>query len=234
MESHTQRIQRLVRAAPRPKPVRKALEVHLINLIENGHHGLLNDFVRQRRDAQRALPPVGLRYIDSSRGLCPVRTTVNPAVQIGKPTLQPGLILFPSHAIHPGRSLPLQRVKAVPEQIHAQMVEQSRETVPSPFPSRLTHTAQSLGHPFPALCRASVGRSDVLLGPRPSLPYLRRGLSLVVRQVHRYYGAVRLLCNVPVRCTAICLFGPVWIPKTPSGLKMQVSAPFVRSSSFPR
>jgi hypothetical protein len=132
-------------------------------LIEyaHGHHGLLNDFVRQRRDAQRALPPVGLRYIHSSRGLCPVRTTVNPAVQIGKPTLQPGLILFPSHAIHPGRSLPLQRVKAVPEQIHAQMVEQSSESVPSPFPSRLTHTAQSLGHPFPALCRASVGRSDV-------------------------------------------------------------------------
>src|SRR5580704_3910374 len=185
MESHTQRIQRLVWAAPRPEPVRKALEVHLINLIENGHHRLLNDFVRQRRDAQRALPPVGLRYMHSSRGLCPVRTTVNPAVQIGKPTLQPGLILFPSHAIHPGRSLPLQRVKAVPEQIHAQMVEQSSESVPSPFPSRLTHTAQSLGHPFPALCRASVGRSDVLLGPRPSLPYLRRGLSLVVRQVHR-------------------------------------------------
>ena len=66
MESHTQRIQRLVRAAPRPEPVRKALEVHLINLIENGHHGLLDDFVLQRRDAQRTLPPVGLRYIDSS------------------------------------------------------------------------------------------------------------------------------------------------------------------------
>ena len=26
----------------------------------------------------------------------------------------------------------------------------------------------------------------------------------------------------------------LWIPKTPSGLKMQVFAPFVRSSSFPR
>src|SRR5713101_4920234 len=167
MESHTQRIQRLVRAAPRPKPVRKALEVHLINLIENGHHCLLNDFVLQRCDAQRALPPVGLRYIDSSRGLCPVRTTVNPAVQIGKPTLQPGLILFPSHAIHPGRSLPLQRVKAVPEQIHAQMVEQSRESVPSPFPSRLTHTAQSLGTP---VSRSVSGECGAMFSLARALP----------------------------------------------------------------
>jgi site-specific DNA recombinase len=80
MEAHTQRIQRLVRAAPRPEPVRKAFEVHLVNFVENGHHGLLNDFVLQRRDAQRALPSVDLRYIDSSRGLRPVCTTVNPAV----------------------------------------------------------------------------------------------------------------------------------------------------------
>ena len=87
MEAHTQRVQRLMRATTRPEPVRKAQEVHLINLIENGHHSLLNNFVLQRCDAQRALSSVGLRYIHSSRGLRPVRTTVNPAVQIGKPTL---------------------------------------------------------------------------------------------------------------------------------------------------
>src|ERR1019366_4542934 len=92
VESHTQRIQRLMRAAPRPEPVRKASKVHLINFIENGHHGLLDELVLQRRDAQRTLSSIGLRYIDSSRGLRSVRTTVNPAVQIGKPTLQPGLI----------------------------------------------------------------------------------------------------------------------------------------------
>jgi hypothetical protein len=44
-------IQRLVRAATGSEPIRKALEVHLINLVEDGHRGLLNDFVLQRRDA---------------------------------------------------------------------------------------------------------------------------------------------------------------------------------------
>ena len=65
VDAHTERIERLVRAASRPEPVGKALEVHLVNLIENDHHGLLNNLVFQRRDAQRTFPPVGLRYIDS-------------------------------------------------------------------------------------------------------------------------------------------------------------------------
>jgi hypothetical protein len=63
----------------------------------------------------------------------------------------------------------------------------------------VSHTAQSLGHSFPALCRARVGLYDVLLSLRPSLPDLRRGLPLLVRPVQRYYGTVRLLLNVHVR-----------------------------------
>ncbi len=44
---------------------------------------------------------------------------------------------------------------------------------------------------------------DVLLGPRPSLPNLRRVLILFVRLVHRYYYAVRLLPGVHVRRAAL-------------------------------
>ena len=55
-----------MRAATGSEPVRKAFEVGLVNLVEDRHHSLLNDFVFQRRDAQRTLPPVSLRYIDSS------------------------------------------------------------------------------------------------------------------------------------------------------------------------
>ena len=142
MESHTQRIKRLVRAPSRPKAVRKAFEVHLVNLIKDGHHGLLNNFVLQCRDTQRTLPPVSLRNIDSPRSLCPVRSTVNPAVQIGKPILQPGLILFPGHAVHSRCSLSLQSEKTVSKQINGQMVEQSSEPFLSPFLSCFPHTAQ--------------------------------------------------------------------------------------------
>ena len=65
LDAHRQCVKRLMRAAPRSEPVGEALEVDLINLIEDRHNGLLDDLVLQRRDAQRTLPPVGLRYIDS-------------------------------------------------------------------------------------------------------------------------------------------------------------------------
>src|ERR1700730_18173267 len=91
------------------------------------------------------------------------------------------------------------------------MVEQSGEPFLSPFLGDLSHTTQSLGHSRPALSRVNVGLSDVLLGPRPFLPCLRRRMFFFVRQVHRYYGAVRLLWNVPARCAANSLFGPLSI-----------------------
>ena len=43
----------------------------------------------------------------------------------------------------------------------------------------LPHTVQSLGHAFPALCRAHVRLNDVLLSLCPSLPGLRGRLPLL-------------------------------------------------------
>jgi hypothetical protein len=68
---------------------------------------------------------------------------------------------------------------------------------------------------YPALCRASVGWNGVLLGPRPSLPRLRRRSLFFVRLVHRYYGAVRLLQSVRVRRVALGLRGPASFPFGP-------------------
>ena len=68
---------------------------------------------------------------------------------------------------------------------------------------------------LPALCRASVRLNDVLLGPRPFLPRLRRRSLSFVRLVHRYYGAVRLLQSVRVRRVALRLRGPASFPCGP-------------------
>src|SRR5215510_16556716 len=91
------------------------------------------------------------------------------------------------------------------------MVQQSGETFLLPFCCCFAHTAQSLGHAFPALCRAHVRLNDVLLSLRPSLPSLRGRLPFVVRLVHRYYSAVRLLLNVHARRSVYGLRGPVLI-----------------------
>jgi site-specific DNA recombinase len=144
MKANTQRIQRLMLVPTGPEPIRKATKIRLIYLIENGHHSLLNDFVFQRRDSQRALPPIGFRYVDPSRGLSPVRSTMHAAVQISQQTFQPRLILLPCHSVHSRRGVPLQCVKAVPQQIDRHMVKQGREPFLLSCLCCLTHTAQSL------------------------------------------------------------------------------------------
>jgi hypothetical protein len=51
LDARRQRVQRLMRAATWPKPAREAFEVDLVDLVEDRHHSLLNDFVFQCRDA---------------------------------------------------------------------------------------------------------------------------------------------------------------------------------------
>src|SRR5260370_19042362 len=123
--------------------------------------------------------------------------------------LQSGLILLPCHAIYSRSSLSLQSVKTIPQQTNTQMVKQSGEPFLSPFLCCLPHAAQSLGHSFPALCRARVGLNDVLLGPRSSLPNLRQRFLPFVQLVHSYYSAVRLLLSVHVRIVRLSLHEPV-------------------------
>jgi len=40
LQPRVERIERLVRVSSWPEPIRKALEVRLVDLIEDGHHGL--------------------------------------------------------------------------------------------------------------------------------------------------------------------------------------------------
>jgi hypothetical protein len=65
LRPRAKRIQRTVRAAPRPKTIRETGEIPLINLIEDLDHSLLHDFVFQCRDSQWALPPIRFRDVNS-------------------------------------------------------------------------------------------------------------------------------------------------------------------------
>src|ERR1700677_2346734 len=107
LDAHIQRVQRLMWAASRSKPIRKAPKVHLVYLVEDRDHRLLDNLVFQRSDAQRPLAAIGLRYVHSSRGLRPICTTVHSAMEFGKSSLQVLLILLPTHSVYSRRSAPL-------------------------------------------------------------------------------------------------------------------------------
>src|ERR1019366_9651278 len=102
-----------MRAATGPETVRKAFEVGLVNPVEDRHHSLLDDLVLHCRDAQGALSPIGLRYVDSSRRFCPIRSTMHSTVQIGESIFQSSFVLLPPYAIDSRRGLTLQCVEAV-------------------------------------------------------------------------------------------------------------------------
>src|SRR5882724_4438369 len=85
-----QRIQRLMLATPWPETIRETPKIPLVNRIEDHDHSLLNNLVLQRRDSQWSLPTIRFRNVNSSRWLRLIGAAVNPAVQIGEPTLQPG------------------------------------------------------------------------------------------------------------------------------------------------
>src|SRR5260370_42373242 len=139
---------------------------------------------------------------------------MHPTVQIGESIFQSGFILLPLHASDSRGRLTLECVEAVTEESDVQMVEQSGESFLLPFPCCLPHTVQSLGHALPALCRTHVRLNDVLLSLSPSLPSFPGSLRFSVRLVHRYYGTVRLLWYVHVRCLVYGLCGPVLFFRT--------------------
>jgi hypothetical protein len=58
------------------------------------------------------------------------------------------------------------------------------------------YALQPLGHTFPALRLACVGLARIPLGLGPSLHRLPPGLRRLVRQLHCYYGLVRLPASV--------------------------------------
>src|SRR5215475_2952325 len=72
-----QRIQRIVLAAPRAKTIGEAQKVFLVDLVEDGDHGLLDNLVFQGRNPQRALSPIFFLYVHSSRGQRSIYSAMN-------------------------------------------------------------------------------------------------------------------------------------------------------------
>src|SRR2546425_6107202 len=225
LNSHRQRIQRIVLASPWPESVGESQKVLFVDPIEDDHHGPLDNFVFQCRDPDRSLPPVGLWDVHPPGWLRSICAPMHPAVQISQSLCQSGFILPPGHSIHSRRRFSFQSVEAVAQQCLRQMMEQRGELFFLPLPCCLTHAGQTLGHSFPALGRTCVGRTDVLLDPRSSLLALRLGLRLVVRAILRYYTSVRLLRCVHAGRAAFRLLPPVcrlFRHRRPGGLPVPV------------
>jgi site-specific DNA recombinase len=172
-DAHPDRIQRFVLVTTRPKAVAEALEVLLVNLVQDPHHRLLDNLVLQAGDAQRPLTAVGFGYPTSLRGLGTIPAALDAIMQVRQPGLQVLSIRGPRHAVQPRHGVTLQRVVRLPQQVDRDVVQQSGEPqvlVPS---CGLTYPAQPTRREAPALCPACGRLFRIPLGHQPSLQPVR-------------------------------------------------------------
>src|SRR5438034_1982602 len=107
-----QRIQRIMLAAPRAKTIREAEKVFLVDLIEDGGYGLLDQLVFQGRNPQWALPSICFLYVHSSRWLRAIRSAMNSAMEIDQSIFHSDFIFLPCDPVHSGCGFSLEGVKA--------------------------------------------------------------------------------------------------------------------------
>src|SRR5215813_12217635 len=115
---------------------------------------------------------------------------MDPSVQDLDPAIEVRLVVLPSQPIDPGRRVSLQSEECCPKHRDTEMVEERGEPLLPSLPCDLSYAFQRMGHAFPVLCPARALLARVPLGPSPWLHQLRRQLSVVVRRLHCYYGAV--------------------------------------------
>ena len=191
-------------AAPRPKSVREAEEVRLVDGVEHLDGRALNDFVFQRGNTERSLPPVLLRDVHPANRLRSVRPALQPFGQVLEVVLQRLAVVLPRLAIHARRGLSLQSEIRRPQSVDVVDVVQERREPHLPIPScRLTYPLQRTERAVPARCPGRVLLSQVSFGQTPSLHPLRGRWPGVVRGLRGYCGSVRLPVVVHRRRTSL-------------------------------
>src|SRR5215475_2405788 len=131
-------------AAPRPETIAKSEEVLLEDRVQHGRSCALDDFVFQGSHCERALAAIRLGNIPSAAWLRPVRSPLDPCMQIRDLAIEIGLIVPPPHPIHSRRRASLKRKERRPERGQAELVVERSEPFLLPLPCGLTYAPQRL------------------------------------------------------------------------------------------
>ncbi len=95
--------------ALRSKSITEPKKVFLVNLVQYRCRRSLDDFVLEGRDGKWTLTPVRLRYIRSPRRLRPIRSSLNPIVQVLNLLIKICLVGPPRLSIDTGGCVTLER-----------------------------------------------------------------------------------------------------------------------------
>src|SRR5580700_8292133 len=115
VDTEHQSIQRIMLAALRSEPIREPEEIFLVDRVQHHAGRPLDDLVFQGRDRERALLPIGLRYIPPPRWQCPICSSLDPCVQILNSTIEVCFVVPPDQPVYAGCRFSLQREERQPE-----------------------------------------------------------------------------------------------------------------------
>src|SRR5216684_2688191 len=173
-QSRVQRIQRLMLAAPRPEPVRKAEKIRFVDGIQHLDRRALDDFVFQRRDSERSLPPVGLRDKHPTHRLRSVRSALQPIGKSLEIFFQLLAVVPPRLPVHARCGFLLQAEVSPAQCVQVvDVVQERREPQLLILSCCLTYPLQRTRRVVPARCPGRVLLWQVPFGQTSSLHSLR-------------------------------------------------------------
>ena len=189
-DAGSKRIQRIMRGAPGPEPVRKAEKVRLVDRVQHLDDRPLKDLVLQRGDPERPQPPVRLRDEHSPGRSRPVAPAIDPSMKIPKIRLEILPVLRPRHAIDTRRGLRANRPICRAEPVDIDVMQERCEPRVLVLPRHSAHAIQVTERARSGTGSGARFAGHVSLGRPASLHHLRRPALGIVRQLRRYYQIV--------------------------------------------
>src|SRR6202021_1604349 len=143
-DSDDQRVQRIVLAALGTESVAEPEELLLVDAVQHGRGRSLNNLVLECRHRQGALFPIGLRNVRPARWQRPVRSAVDPGMQISEVSVKVCCIGLPCQPLHAGGGFACERKERVPQQIDVNVVQKRGELLLLPLPCGLPYAIQRM------------------------------------------------------------------------------------------
>src|ERR1700680_1317881 len=187
-QSRVERIQRLMLASPGPEPIRESEKIRFVDSVQHLDRRALDDFIFQRRNSERSLPPIGLRDIHSTHRLRSIRSSLQPLGKILEIFSQLLPVVPPRLTIHAWRSFLLQREVSYAQRLQVvDVVQKRREPQLLILSCCLTYPLQRTERVVPARCPGRVLLWQVPFGQTSSLHPLRDRLPGFVQGLLRDY-----------------------------------------------
>jgi hypothetical protein len=101
-------------AASGPEPIRQSEEVLLVDRIQHHDDRALDYLVLQRGNRQRTLSPIRLRDEPPPGRLPPIRSPMDPVVQVLDPAIEVRLVVLPCQSVRSGGSVPPEGIERRP------------------------------------------------------------------------------------------------------------------------